>query len=102
MRAGGLRHRLTLIEPGETVVAGDATPTETTKATIWGSMRGLTGRERELHAEADYAFGFRYLAGVSARWLVGLGARRFKITQPPLDPDGRRRELLVFGTEILR
>jgi len=99
---GALRYRVTLEEPSNVVVNGNATIVWTVRATVWASFEADTSREARLTGEATYRIGLRYRGDVTARWRVGLGAsRKFTIVAPPQDPDGRRRELHVLATEIL-
>ncbi len=102
MRAGLLRHRLTLEKPTEAVGAwGDGTPTYTTQATVWGQVEGITGLDRGgIVAEAEYRVRTRYRSDVDPRWRIGWGTRKLGILSA-VDPDGRTRELLVFAREIV-
>jgi len=96
---------LTLEEPSETVVNGNATVVWTVRGTAWAKMEGLGGSEGDLSALGNYRFttGFRRDVNITSRWRLGLKGteRKLQIAAPPQDPDGRRRELVIMATEIL-
>lgn len=103
MRAGELRHRVTLEAPAETVTSGEATVPWPVRATVWAAMEGLTGTDRGgLTAEAEYRFKIRYRSDVVPQWRVGLvgTSRKFGMLSV-VDPDGRRRELVIIARELL-
>lgn len=103
MQAGKLRHRLTLEAPNETVTTGEPSIPWPVQATVWGSMEGFGGTDRAgLVAETAIRFRIRYRAGVTPRWRVGLvgTSRKFQIVSA-VDPDGRRRELLLVTQELI-
>lgn len=103
MRIGELRQRLTLEAPSETVTAGEASVPWPVQATVWGSMQGLTGTDRGgLTAEVEYRIRIRYRADVSPRWRIGRpnSSRKFGIISA-IDPDGRRRELVILAREMI-
>jgi head-tail adaptor len=103
--SGTLDRRLTIDSPSET--AGDAVVTWTTDATIWGSMRFLSGIERSgLVAEGAYAFVVRYRADwptmLTPRKRLGLSGttRKFGILGVG-DPDGRKEQLVITAQELV-
>jgi head-tail adaptor len=102
VRAGELRTPLTLEEPSETVVAGEATVVWTDRGMAWGKIEAEGGSEGRLTAEASYQITMRYHPTITARWRIGVKGttRKFTITGPPVDPDFRRRELLLAVMEI--
>jgi len=103
VRAGELRRLFTLEEPSEVVVAGEATIVWTVKGTAWGSLEEDSGTEGRLTAAGTYRIKLRAQSVVTSRWRLGLTnpTRKFNILSPPMDPDGRRRELRILATEIL-
>ena len=103
MQAGKLRNRLTLEAPGETVSAGEPTIPWTVKATVWGEWEGLSGTNRSgIVAEASYRGRIRYRSDITPRWRVGLAgtSRKFQVLSV-VDPDGRRRELVIVAQELI-
>lgn len=103
LRAGQLNHLFTLEEPTESVAAGEATVVWTVKGTAYGSLEADRGSEDRVTAQLGYLVTLRYRSDITARWRLGLKgtARKFQITAPPMDPDGRRRELQVRAIEVL-
>jgi SPP1 family predicted phage head-tail adaptor len=73
MRAGRLRHRLTLQSKTESRDAyGSAIIAWTTEATVWGAIEPLSGREYPsqgtLQAEAKVRIVLRYRTGIIPAW----------------------------------
>lgn len=104
MQAGKLRHRLTLEEPNESTNTGDAVIPWNVRATVWGAMEGLSGTTRTgIAAESGVRFRIRYRSDITARWRVGLNgtSRKFLLVSPPIDEEGRRRELVLITQEKL-
>lgn len=104
MQAGKLRHRITLEAPNESVTSGEPSIPWPVQATVWGSMEGLSGTSRSgITAEAGVRFRIRYRSDITPRWRVGLEgtARKFQIVVPPMDPDGRGRELILVTQELI-
>lgn len=84
MRAGTLRHRLTI----KTVALakdsfGGTTETETTLATVWGSLEPISGRElvlaQQTQAEVTHKAIVRYLPGLTPDDVLYFGTRKFQI-----------------------
>jgi head-tail adaptor len=101
MRAGQLRHRFELQAPAATVAGGDVTPAYDSRGFAWGELEGLTGTNRGgITAEAEYRIRVRFRADLDPRWRVVSGSRVFGIISA-VDPDGRRRELVLLAREIL-
>lgn len=102
-QAGKLRHRLTLEEPAETVSDGEASVPWPVRATVWGSMQGLTGVNRGgITAEVEYRIGIRYRSDVTPRWRIGFPGETRKLgIVSVIDPDGRRRELTILARELI-
>jgi len=96
MQAGKLRHRFTLERPNDT----SGSPVHAELTTIWGSLVGLSGIESPaIQANADHRIGIRFRADLTVRDRLRLDTRVFEITSPPIDPDGRRRELELLVRE---
>ncbi len=104
IRSGQLRKRIVIQEK---TVTRDATNDEVitwgTFGSRWAKFRALRGRElfeaQQLNASIDTEFSCRFLAGVTAEMRVLLGSRIFPIVSPPIDPDGRGRELILLTRE---
>ena len=84
------------------VAAGNATVVWTVKGTAYGSLEADGGSEGELSAQGAYRIRLRYRNDITARWRLGLKgtSRKFAIAAPPMDPDGRRRELEIRAIEV--
>ena len=95
---GTLRHKLTIHRPSET--AGDAVITDIVVASVWGEMLGLGSVDNGLSVQGEYRISIRYRSGLTPRMIFTHGTRRFQVSSI-VDPDGRRRELIVTGTEIV-
>lgn len=105
MRAGLLRHRFTLEDPGQTVALGEAAIPWTVQATLYGDLRGFSGSATGLLPEADYRLTIRWRSDLEAnagRWRVGLVGtdRKFAILSC-VDPTGRRERLELNLRETL-
>lgn len=96
MRAGRLRHRVTLY-----TVALD-TGIETDVATVWAEVDVASGEKEELESGQQTdpnTVTIRYLAGVAPLMRIRFGTRRFEI-QSVTDRWGRKRELRLRVKEI--
>jgi SPP1 family predicted phage head-tail adaptor len=111
MRAGELRHRVTIQQDTGTAVDGKGQPTESwaTYCERSAARRALQGREGEMvrqrYADADYALVLRFdptTALITPRMrvqeIIESVTRTFDI-RSALDPDGRRREMELVVTE---
>ena len=96
MQAGKLRYRFTLERPNDT----SGSPVHADVTTIWGGLEGLSGIESPaIQSSADHRIAIRYRADLTVRDRLRLDTRVFEITSPPIDPDGRRRELELLVRE---
>lgn len=109
MRAGALRHRVTLLQPTQTrgSTFGDVQKSFASAGQVWAAMEPLRGREllaaQQLNSEARVRFRVRrssVTAPVTATWRVDWGGRIFDIVEPPVDPDGRGVELRLICAEV--
>lgn len=103
MRAGRLRHRLTIQQRNETQGAtGEVVLTWTTYATVWGAVEPVSGRELlagdRVAAEASVRVLVRYLSGVTTRHRVLFGSRLLEIVAV-IDRDERHVELELLCNE---
>lgn len=107
MRAGTLRHRVTLQSPtGTRDSYGQRTTTWDDVATVWASIEQLDERERfaaaQLQASATHRVRVRYetaLAAINATWRVLFGERVFVLAGPPNNVGERGLTLELLCTE---
>lgn len=105
MNAGMLRHRIQIQQATETQDSfGAVTQTWTTIATIWASIEAISGREffdaAQVNAEITHRIRIRYRPDITTQMRAAEGTRTFDI-QAVLDPDGRRRELVLMVKEAV-
>lgn len=99
IKIGDLRHRLTIqkLEKVKDPVSGELKEEWTEFATVWGSVEDLAGREffdaQQVNAEITTRVKIRYLKGIKATMRIIYDDRVLEIAAPPMDPDGRKREL---------
>ena len=103
MRAGRLRHIVTIQEPVETQDSmGHPAVTWSDVATRRASIEPLSGREfftaKEFHADVSTRIRLRYLAGVTPKMRVKWGDRYFNI-HSAISPDKKNRELVLMVSE---
>ncbi len=104
MRAGRLRHRVTIQKVTRTNAA-DGSPVDTWSAldTVSAEVKTVSGTERWANErtmqEYDIAVRIRHRADIGAGMRLLYGARVFDI-KAPLDPDERRRELVLLCREV--
>ena len=104
MRAGNLRHRVT-IQTFTTTTDSYGQPIESwaTFAEVWGAVEPLTGREyfqaQQVQAEVNYRVRLRYLAGVVPTMRVLHDGRTLEV-QAVINPDERNRELQLMCREV--
>ena len=84
MRAGSLRHRLTIQSVGSTLDDyGDLSNSWTTLATVWGAINPLSGREEsigeELKGVVTHLIKIRYKSGVTPNSRISFDSRTFQI-----------------------
>lgn len=104
MRAGVLRHHLTINEPDEGFRddVGQIGSTWTEYATAWGSVEDLTGQEltdaRQVNGRASVRVTMRYVSGVTCDMQVVTGSRTLGIVYVA-DTDGRQQMLTLTCVE---
>jgi SPP1 family predicted phage head-tail adaptor len=107
MRAGRLKHRITIEEPSEAQSStGAVTYTWATFTSRWARQEPLAGREKQesseaFFGEADYRFTLRYTAGITKAMRVAWDSRLFDITaiNQILDPVSGDRMTVLLATE---
>lgn len=105
MRAGELRHRITLrIATVSQDDCGQPVQTWTDHATVWAAVEPLRGREyfesQQQQAEVTTRIRIRYRAKVSPVMRVKWGVRIYKI-EAVIDPDERHQELQLMCAEVV-
>lgn len=105
MRAGTLRHRITIEQPAETQNAhGEPVVTWSALATCWASVEPLSGREllmaQQVNAEITHRARLRYVAGVMAKQRVQHQGRYFDINAVR-NIDERKVELELLCQEAV-
>ena len=99
MRAGDLRHRLTIQKPDKVKdpLSGELVDGWIDVTTVWGSVEDLAGKEffaaQQVNAEITTQVIIRYQKGIKAIMRIVCDDRILELAAPPMDPDGRRREL---------
>jgi len=105
MRAGDLRYYATIERPLPSQDAiGGPTQTWATVCTLWGALEALSTRWREYwqaqkeNAEVAGQFRTRYRRGIDPTMRISVDGRYLYIVGA-IDPDGRKREMLLFYKE---
>lgn len=103
MQAGKLRHLLILQQSTDvTNSRGEAIPTWSDVASVWGEVTPLSGREglaaQQVYATASHRVRIRYRPGVVPKMRFLKGSREFDI-DAVLNVDERNRELTCLVTE---
>ena len=103
MRAGRLRHRVTIQNYTESQnTFGETTKTWADYATIWAAIEPVKGREfwesQQVNAEITTKITMRYLAGVKPKMRVLDDNRIFEIDSV-INVDERNRELQLLVKE---
>jgi SPP1 family predicted phage head-tail adaptor len=103
MRAGNLRHRITIQQASEAQdTHGQAITTWATYLTAWAEISPLRGRElfaaQETHSEINTRIRLRYRPGVTAKMRVVYGSLVYNILAP-LNIGSRDRELQLMCSE---
>lgn len=82
---------------------GSVAPGWTTQDTVWGAYEPGEGSDQfeaqEHTATMPVRFRIRYRSDIDATWRVQFDSRNFPLIAPPVDPDGRRRELHLYTRE---
>ena len=105
MRAGALRHRVT-IQSGTPTRDGFGTEVLVwgTVATVWATVRSVSGREQvqpeQIFANVTHQITLRYLAGLTAKMRVLWRGRVLEI-QGVREPDNRLRMMQLDCLEVI-
>jgi len=103
MRAGRLRHRITIQQPASTVgVLGEKIKSWADVATVWAAIEPVRGREffeaHQRESEATTIITIRYKSGLNVRMRINFGSKYYKIDNI-LNPDERNRYLEIMAIE---
>ena len=105
MRAGRLRHRVTIQDYTESQnTFGEVTKNWTDYATVWAAVEPVKGREfwesQQINAEITTKVTLRYLAGVKPKMRILHDTRIFEIDSV-INVDERNRELQLLVKEMV-
>lgn len=106
MRAGLLRHEVTLESPGTRVDDGygGGSVTDTVVATVWAEIEPLTGYElfqaAQFNPTVNYRITIRYYPGIRPSWKVKYGTRVFDI-KSVANLDERNRTIEMMCEELV-
>ena len=104
MRAGKLRHRITIQQNTPTQNSfGEMEPSWSAFATIWAAVEPLSGDERwtsdQFQSEVSHRIRIRRRVGITPLMRVSWQGRLFDI-QAVLEPESNRRELHLLCSEV--
>lgn len=106
MRAGKLRHRITLQrnEPVRNSI-GDPIPHWVDYATVNAEVAPLKGREffdaQQITSELTTRVRIRWLKGVKAEHRIVFNGRTLEIASPPINVDEKNWELVLMCRELI-
>lgn len=106
MKAGSLKHRVTISAPTQVQSSADGSigETWTTLDTVWASIEPISTREqanRQQAAlpEATHSVRIRYLSGITSRCKVVYGSRTLDIVGPPMNVKEANAEMVLVCKE---
>lgn len=104
MKAGRLRHRVTIQKPVETQnTYGEAEVRWQDVATVWASVEPLRGREylaaKQMVSEVEVRVVIRYMAGITAKMKVVHGSDEYLI-ETVINVMERDREIQLMCTRF--
>ncbi len=105
MKAGDLRHRVTIQSPtvtpnahGESVIAWNTYSVPRSCANVEQLSGRALWNAQQIQPDVSIAVHLRYVSGVTADmrivWHDGTADRYLNILGPPVNPDGQRKELI--------
>ncbi len=105
MRAGQLRHRVTIQQKSVTQNGyGEEVITWQDVATVWAAIEPLQGREylegKQVQAEVTTRIRIRYRSGIQPEMRVTWGSHAYDV-QAVIEPESRKKELVLMCREIL-
>lgn len=104
MRAGQLRHRITIQEPVETRDSyGSVKTTWSDLCTVWAGIWPIRAKEYvsagQTQSEVTHTIRIRYRDDITSKMRIEFGTRYFSIVKPPINPDERKSKLDLVCTE---
>jgi SPP1 family predicted phage head-tail adaptor len=105
VRAGQLRHRINILNPilAQDTDGGVNVRNNQIVATVWASVDAISGAEKfaahEFESQVNYKVVIRWLDGIKQRMRIQWGDRLL-LVESVLNPDGRKRMLLLYCLEI--
>lgn len=104
MAPGDKPHRITIQRMATTQdEIGNEIPSWDNLVSVWADVRDISGREyfaaKQTSAEVSAQVTIRYFPGLDASMRILHGDRTLYLVSPPVDPDGRRRELILMCRE---
>jgi SPP1 family predicted phage head-tail adaptor len=106
MRAGNLRHRVTIQSKGTPArnSYGEEVITWATEATVWGAVEPLRGREflegKREGAEVTTRIRIRHRDGITPEMRAVWGSHTYDIVSV-IDLEGREREIHLMCREVI-
>jgi SPP1 family predicted phage head-tail adaptor len=105
MRAGWLKHRITIQMPAtEQSASGEVTPGWSDFLSAWASIEPLRGREymegRQAQASVDHRIRMRYRDGITPDMQVVFGSRTFQIVSVINVIEGKRELNLMCRENV--
>ena len=105
MRAGELRHRITIQKPDDAASSWGGDRSWHTYATVWASIRPISGSERislrQDIGEITHIIRCRYIQGVTPAMRISFQGKTYSIESPPMDIGSRHIELEMEAKEIV-
>lgn len=103
MRAGALRHRITIQEPKSSAGAlGEKIKSWSDFVTVWAAIEPFRGRElleaHQREAEITTRFIIRYKSGLNTRMRLKFGSKYYKI-ESIINLEERNRDLEIMALE---
>ena len=104
MKAGSLRHKVTIQRVSQTLDSSRQTVDLWTKVDdVWAAVEPLTGRElvnaQQIQPDVTHLVKIRYRDDVTAKMRVLHGSRVLNIEGPPINIEERDRELHLMCRE---
>ena len=107
MQPGDLRERIMIkqITTTSDSAGGFTDSGSSALATVWAAVEPLSGREllaaMQAQSEITVRVRMRYRSDITSAMQILHGAKVYEIVSPPIDVDGRRRELELMCKEIV-
>lgn len=101
MRAGRLNTRITVLAPstGKDEYGAPDNAASTEVVTLWAEKRDISGKERwvsdHVSNTSTVSFRVRYREDIEPHYQIRHSSDTYQITGFPIDPDGKRTDLLI-------